>query len=186
MDIRPLALSGLALVTPRRHGDERGFFSEVWRDDLLAPHGIGGFVQDNHSWSAGRHTVRGLHFQAPPKAQGKLVRCTRGAVIDVAVDLRVGSPTLGRHVAVTLSRENWAMLWVPAGFAHGFCTLEPDTEILYKVTTPYDPALDRGIAFDDPALGIVWPVGRAGAVLSAKDAAWPLLAEIGPVFGTEG
>lgn len=182
MDIRPLDLPGLALITPRRHGDARGFFSEVWRDDLLSPHGIGGFVQDNHSWSAERFTVRGLHFQAPPKAQGKLVRCTRGSVLDVAVDLRQGSPTYGRHVAATLSRESWAMLWIPVGFAHGFCTLEPDTEILYKVTAPYDPAHDRGLAFDDPALGIDWPVGRADAVLSPKDAAWPRLADLAPAF----
>lgn len=182
MDIRSFDLPGLALVTPRRHGDARGFFAEVWRDDLLAPHGITGFVQDNHSWSAAPGTVRGLHFQGPPSAQGKLVRCTRGAVLDVAVDLRRGSPTYGRHAAATLSRENGLMIWIPPGFAHGFCTLEPDTEVLYKVTAYYDAARDHGVAFDDPALAIAWPVARDAAVLSVKDAAWPRLAEIESPF----
>ena len=164
------------VIEPARHGDGRGFFSEVFRADVLAEHGVQGpWLQDNHSGSPVRGTVRGLHFQRPPVAQGKLVRVTRGAVLDVAVDLRLGSPWLGRFVAERLDAENWRQLWVPPGFAHGFCTLEPDTEVLYKVTAPYAPAADAGLRWDDPEVAIPWPVSADAAVVSAKDRAAPLL-----------
>ncbi|MGL5137658.1 MAG: dTDP-4-dehydrorhamnose 3,5-epimerase, partial [Beijerinckiaceae bacterium] len=145
----------LLLIEPSRHGDERGFFSEVFRADLFeAEVGPVRFVQDNHSRSAARGTIRGLHFQKEPKAQGKLVRVTRGAILDVAVDIRQGSPTFGRHVAVELSESNWSQLWVPAGFLHGFCTLVDDVEVLYKVTCPYSREHDAGVRWNDPEIGI--------------------------------
>lgn len=127
--------------------------------------------------------MRGLHFQKPPHAQGKLVRVARGAIFDVAVDIRRGSPTYGRHVTAVLSAENWAQLWVPAGFAHGFCTLEPDTEVLYKVTDYYTPECDCGLRWNDPELGIEWPVKRDEAIVSDKDRSHPALADLEPVFG---
>ena len=181
MKVERLAIPDVLLVEPARFGDARGFFSEVWSRRALAQHGItADFVQDNHSLSREAGVVRGLHFQRPPAAQGKLVRVVRGAVLDVAVDLREGSPTYGRHVATRLSAENWRQLWVPRGFAHGFCTLEPDTEVLYKVDAYYDREADAGIRWDDPALGIDWPV--AAPILSDKDRAAPCLAEVAPPF----
>lgn len=183
MQFEHLALSDLVLVTPKRHGDARGWFSEVFREDLFcAEAGDVRFVQHNQSYSAPKGTVRGLHFQLAPRAQGKLVRCPRGRVLDVAVDLRASSPTFGRHVAVELSAENGKQLWIPAGFAHGFCTLEADCELAYLVTDYYSPEHDRGIAWNDPALAIDWPVSAEEAALSPKDARQPRLAEIGRVF----
>jgi dTDP-4-dehydrorhamnose 3,5-epimerase len=126
--------------------------------------------------------VRGLHFQLPPFAQAKLVRVTRGAILDVAVDLRSGSPTYGRHAAMEISADNWRQVFVPVGFAHGFCTLEPETEVLYKVSRPYAPAYDRGLRWNDPALAVDWPVGEDEAVLSDRDRSHPLLADLGEVF----
>lgn len=181
MKVEPLAIPDLLLVEPARFGDARGFFSEVWSHRALAAAGLDvAFVQDNHSLSREVGVVRGLHFQRPPAAQGKLVRVVRGAILDVAVDIRAGSPTYGRHVACVLSAANWKQLWVPRGFAHGFATLEPDTEVLYKVDAYYDHAADAGIRWDDPALGIDWRV--EGPVLSDKDRAAPRLAEIPPPF----
>ncbi|MFC4347232.1 dTDP-4-dehydrorhamnose 3,5-epimerase [Kordiimonas lipolytica] len=171
MKVEEFPIKGLYAFTPKQFGDGRGFFSETFNArafEEVVP-GIT-FVQDNHSLSRDPGVIRGLHFQNPPHAQGKLVRVTRGRVLDVAVDLRKGSPTYGSHVAVELSAENWKQFWVPAGFAHGFCTLEPDTEFLYKVTDYYAPDCDSGIAFDDPDLGIDWPFDRASATLSGKDA----------------
>ncbi len=184
MDILPVeSLPAVRIVTPRRHGDERGFFSEVWRADALRRAGIGvEFVQDNHSLSRVKGTVRGLHFQTGASAQAKLVRCTRGSILDIAVDIRHGSPSFGRHSAVVLSAENWQQVYVPVGFAHGFCTLEPDTEVIYKVTSFYSAEHDFGIAWDDPALGIEWPLPPGGAVLSDKDRRYPRLAEAEPCF----
>lgn len=171
------------LVLPSRRGDARGFFSEVFRKDALAAGGIDAeFVQDNHSFSATKGTVRGLHFQTDPYAQGKLMRVIRGAIFDVAVDIRRGSPTYGRHVAAVLSADNWNQLWIPGGFAHGFCTMEPDTEVIYKVTAYYAPAHDFGVRWDDPAIGIRWPVGPGEAVLSEKDRHHPMLADLPPHF----
>lgn len=181
MKIERCAISDVLLIEPVRHGDARGFFSEVWSRPALAEHGLAvDFVQDNHSLSREVGVLRGLHFQRPPSAQGKLVRVVRGAILDVAVDIRQGSPTYGKSVAVELSASNWRQLWVPRGFAHGFVTLEPDTEVLYKVDAGYDRATDAGILWNDPALGIDWPV--ASPILSEKDRAAPRLAEIAPPF----
>jgi len=178
-----LALEGPRLIAPARHGDARGFFSETWSRTAFAAIGIDcDFVQDNHSLSHVKGTVRGLHFQTPPFAQAKLVRVARGAVFDVAVDIRQGSPNFGRHVAVKLSAENWYQLFVPPGFAHGFCTLQPDTEVLYKVSAAYAPAHDKGLLWNDPALAIDWPVKADEAMVSDKDRAQPPLAELELVF----
>ncbi len=182
MDTRSLEIPEVKLVTPRIFRDARGFFSETYNARALAQSGIAAsFVQDNHSLSVEKGVVRGLHFQAPPHAQDKLVRVTRGAILDVAVDIRRGSPTYGRHVAAVLSAENWTQLWAPQGFAHGFCTLEPNTEVLYKVTDYYAPECDRGLAWDDPALGIKWPMAPGAAILSDKDRLHPPLAGL-PAF----
>lgn len=179
-----LPLPGLLLLEPARFGDHRGFFSEAWHRDSFRRAGIDAeFVQDNHSLSREVGVVRGLHFQVPPSAQGKLVRVPDGAVWDVAVDLRPDSPTRGQWAGAVLSAGNWRQLWIPPGFAHGFCTLEPDSEVLYKVDAAYDAAADRGLAWDDPDLGIPWPVPPGGAVLSDKDRRQPRLRDLGPVFG---
>lgn len=184
LSVEKLALPGILLLTPAIHRDARGFFSETFNSRLFADAGITQtFVQDNQSLSADAGVVRGLHFQIPPRAQDKLVRVVRGSILDVAVDIRHGSPTFGRHVAVTLSASNWSQLWVPKGFAHGFCTLEPNTEVIYKVTDYYAPECDLGIRWDDPALGIAWPVAAEHAILSVKDRRHPTLAEL-PVHFT--
>ncbi len=183
MQFETTEISGLLTIAPKRHGDTRGWFSEEFREDLFRERaGEVRFVQHNRSLSGPKGTVRGLHFQIPPKAQGKLVQCPRGRVLDVAVDLRASSPTRGRHVAVELSAENGRQLWIPAGFAHGFCTLEDDCELAYMVTDYYSPAHDRGLRWDDPDLGIDWPVAAADAILSPKDRTQPLFAEIGAIF----
>ncbi len=169
MQIEKTALPGLLIITPQRFGDARGFFSESWNRARLAEHGVDlDFVQDNHSLSGEVNTVRGLHFQAPPHAQDKLVRCGRGTLFDVAVDIRVGSPTFGAWVGVELSAENGRQLLVPKGFLHGFATRAVDTEILYKCTDYYAPDCDGAVRFDDPDLGIDWGLSGA-AVLSGKD-----------------
>lgn len=178
-EITAQAIPEVLLIAPKRFGDERGFFSETYNKAVLAEAGFdGAFVQDNHSLSPRRGTVRGLHYQAPPHAQAKLIRVTRGAVFDVAVDIRRGSPTFGRHVGVELSAANWTQLLVPAGFAHGFQTLTEDCEVLYKVTDYYAPSSEGGLLWDDPALGIAWPLASAEAGLNDRDAAWPSLAEL--------
>lgn len=170
-------------VVPKRHGDARGWFCESFRVDQLAEGGITDvFLQDNQSFSAEKGTVRGLHFQTAPAAQAKLVRVLAGAILDVAVDIRQGSPTFGRHVAVRLDAESGEQLFVPVGFAHGFCTLEPNTMIAYKVTDYYSRENDRGILWNDPMLAIEWPVSEAEAVLSDKDRSAPRLSEIDPPF----
>jgi dTDP-4-dehydrorhamnose 3,5-epimerase len=176
-------LRDVLVIEPRRHADERGFFMETFREEWLSRERRGQpFVQDNHSCSLRRGTVRGLHFQRPPMAQGKLVRVVRGRVLDVAVDVREGSASYGRHVAVELSADNALQLWIPPGFLHGFCTLEDDTEVLYKVTAPWSAAHDGAVLWNDPDLGISWPVTAAEAILSAKDAAAPRLADSGLLF----
>ncbi len=183
MKVERLSIPDVLVLQPRKHGDDRGFFSEVFRASALAEFGVTEpLVQDNHAFSAQRGVLRGLHFQVPPSAQGKLVRCVRGAILDVAVDIRVGSPTFGRHVSAVISAANWLQIWVPPGFAHGYVTLEPDTEVIYKVTAYYDPAADRGIAWDDPALGVDWGLGRDEVILSEKDKLHPRLAEAPAVF----
>ena len=178
-----LAIPGPLLISARRFGDARGVFAETYsRRDFAALGIVEEFVQDNCSVSTHVGTVRGLHFQLRPRAQAKLVRVLRGRVMDVAVDLRPGSPTHGRHIAAELSAQNALMLYVPVGFAHGFVTREPDTEVAYKVSDTYAPEADRGIAWDDPALGIAWGVDPAAAILSDKDRRLPRLAELGPSF----
>ena len=186
LDIQPTALPGVLILTPRRFGDARGFFSESWNAKRMAEHGLHfDFVQDNHSLSAQVGTVRGLHFQSPPHAQDKLVRCGRGRLFDVAVDIRKGSPTYGQWVGEELSFENGRQLLVPAGFLHGFVTREPDPEICYKCTDYYAPECDGAVRWDDPDIGIDW--GLAGeAVLSDKDAAAPLLADFDSPFTYAG
>jgi dTDP-4-dehydrorhamnose 3,5-epimerase len=183
MQIKTLDIPDVKILTPKKHGDHRGFFYEVYSRKTLADLGIDiEFVQDNHSLSAQRGTLRGLHFQTPPFAQHKLVRVLRGSILDVAVDLRASSPTYGRHVSAVLSAQNWDQILVPIGFAHGFVTLEPDTEISYKVSNYYSPENDRGLLWSDPALGIDWQVSADHVALSAKDAAQPKLSEIGVPF----
>jgi len=176
------------LIRPRRHGDARGWFVETYNRDTFAAAGIAcTFVQDNHSLSAPAFTLRGLHFQTPPRAQDKLVRCIRGRIFDVAVDVRAGSPTWGRWVGAELSADNGHQLFVPVGFAHGFLTLEPDCEVAYKCSDTYAPDHDGGISWDDPAIGIRWPL-PAGATpeLSAKDARQPALADFDSPFPYHG
>ena len=176
--VTPLALEGVVEIVPRRFADTRGFFSETYVQSRLADIGMTvEFVQDNHSLSHRKGTVRGLHYQLPPFAQDKLVRVTRGAIFDVAVDIRRGSPQLGRWIGVTLSAEKWNQLLVPRGYAHGFMTLEDDTEVVYKVSADYAPQYERCVRFDDPALAIDWPLKPEHALLSDKDRAAPLLAE---------
>lgn len=183
MQFEDTAIAGVKIATPKKIGDARGFFSETYNRQIFAKAGIDlEFVQDNQSLSAEVGTIRGLHFQSPPFAQAKLVRVTRGAILDIAVDIRRSSSSFGQHVAVELSRENWRQLLVPVGFAHGFVTLEPDTEVIYKVSNYYSPANDRGLAFDDPALGIDWRLDISRAILSDKDRRHPRLAELPLVF----
>jgi dTDP-4-dehydrorhamnose 3,5-epimerase len=183
VNIETTELAGVLLVTPKKHGDHRGFFSETFRASAFAEAGVShGWVQDNHSFSATRYVVRGLHYQAPPMAQAKLLRVTRGAILDVAVDIRVGSPTYGRFVAYELSDENWRQLYVPEGFAHGFCTLTAETEVLYKVSADYAPQCEGGLLWNDPALGIPWPAAEAEATLSDRDRVCPSLAELASPF----
>jgi len=186
MQVSTFDIIGPKLLPPRRIGDERGYFAETFRMDVFAEHcGDYTFVQDNESLSARAGTVRGLHFQSQPHVQGKLVRCTAGALFDVAVDIRVGSPTFGKWVGETLTPENGKQLWVPPGFAHGFCSLQPNTVIAYKVTGYYSAQCDQGLAWDDPAIGITWPEVADSETLSAKDRKQPKLADLPNYFGFE-
>jgi dTDP-4-dehydrorhamnose 3,5-epimerase len=170
LEVRPLEIEGLLEIRPPKYGDERGFFSEVWREDRLADAGVDvHFVQDNHSYSRARGVLRGLHYQLPPAGQDKLVRVTRGSVFDVAVDIRRDSATFGRWAGLVLSAVEWNQLFVPKGFAHGFVTLEEECEVLYKVSAPFAPELDRAIRFDDVDIGIEWPLDRAELTLSKRD-----------------
>jgi dTDP-4-dehydrorhamnose 3,5-epimerase len=183
MNIQKTALAGVLLLTPQRHGDERGFFSESWNKKLLQEHGVDiDFVQDNHSLSEQVGTVRGLHFQTPPHAQDKLVRCGRGLIFDVAVDIRKGSPTYGQWVGYELSFENGHQLLVPAGFAHGFVTRAPGSEIIYKCSDYYAPECDRALKWDDETIGVDWGITADAALLSGKDANAPVLADLDNPF----
>ncbi len=183
MEIGRYSIADVTLFTPRRIGDARGYFAEVFRMDIFTKAcGEWSFVQDNESLSVRAGTVRGLHFQADPQAQGKLVRCTAGALFDVAVDIRQGSPTYGRWVGETLSSQNGKQLWIPPGFAHGFCSLEPNTAICYKVTDYYSAECDKGLAWDDPEIGIEWPDIADAETLSGKDSKQPLLADLPAYF----
>jgi dTDP-4-dehydrorhamnose 3,5-epimerase len=183
VEIEPTAIPDVLAIRPRKFEDARGFFSEVFRDDRLKAAGVDQpWVQDNHSFSSARGVVRGLHFQSPPFAQAKLVRVTRGAVLDVAVDLRRSSATFGKHVAVELSAEAWNQLYVPTGFAHGFCTLKDNTEVLYKVTAHYAPTHEGGLLWNDSDLGIDWPVAADDAQLTDRDRTWPRLRDLDASF----
>jgi dTDP-4-dehydrorhamnose 3,5-epimerase len=186
MQIEETALPGVLILTPRRFGDDRGWFSETWNAAAMANAGLDlAFVQDNHSMSAAPGTLRGLHYQSPPRAQDKLVRCSRGVIWDVAVDIRRGSPHYGKWVGVELSDKNARQLLVPKGFLHGFVTRVPDSEVQYKCTDTYAPDCDGGIRWDDPDIAIDW--GLAGPpVLSAKDQTAPLLRDFQSPFVWEG
>ncbi len=178
-----LAIPDVFLYTPKRHGDARGFFVETFSRAALEPMtGPLDWMQDNHARSEPRGVLRGLHLQVGPHAQDKLLRCVRGAILDVAVDVRTGSPMFGRHVSAMLSADNGVQIFVPKGFAHGYLTLEPGTEVIYKVTDVYDPSCEHGVAWNDPALGIDWGVGADGVILSARDRLWPVLADAPPLF----
>lgn len=183
IEVAALDIPDVRTVKPSRFGDRRGFFSETYHKAEMAEAGIDvEFVQDNHALSVEPGVIRGLHFQMPPFAQAKLVRVVRGAILDVAVDIRAGSPTFGRHVAAELTADNGLQIFVPKGFAHGYRTLVPDTEVIYKVDAYYAPDHDRGVAFDDPDLGIDWGLPPETAVLSPKDRALPRLADLPPCF----
>ncbi|MDB5472997.1 MAG: dTDP-4-dehydrorhamnose 3,5-epimerase [Devosia sp.] len=178
LQIRQSALAGVVEIIPQRHADERGVFCETWSAERFREWGFDlDFVQDNHSISGARGVLRGLHYQLAPHAQDKLIRVIRGAIFDVAVDIRPLSPTFGAWVGVELSAEKWNQLLVPKGYAHGFVTLEPSTEVLYKVTHPYTPSHERGIRFDDPQLAIAWPIDHGQIQLADKDRHAPSLAE---------
>ncbi len=183
LDIQSLAIPDVKLIKTTRFGDARGYFAETYARPAFVEHGLAhDFIQDNQSSSAMPGTVRGLHFQQPPFAQAKLVRVLSGRILDVAVDLRQSSPSYGRHVAVELSDESGDQLLIPAGFAHGFCTLEPNCVVFYKVDAVYSAAHDRGVNWADPKLAIEWPVAAERAVLSDKDRKQPMLEDLAPVF----
>ncbi|UXN60020.1 dTDP-4-dehydrorhamnose 3,5-epimerase [Phyllobacterium zundukense] len=176
IEITPLALTGVFEIKPPKFGDDRGFFSETYNAQALAKAGIDlQFVQDNHSLSAAKGVLRGLHYQLPPRAQDKLVRVVSGSILDVVVDIRKSSPTFGKWLALEVSATKWNQILVPKGFAHGFLTLEENTEVIYKVTDYYSPEHDRNIRFDDPSIGIEWPFEAAAIQLSDKDRKAPLL-----------
>jgi dTDP-4-dehydrorhamnose reductase/dTDP-4-dehydrorhamnose 3,5-epimerase len=176
MNILKTDIKDLIVIEPKIFGDHRGWFTETYSKEKFKEFGVDiDFVQDNHSFSAQKGTLRGLHFQLNPKAQTKLVRCTKGKILDVAVDLREGSPTYKKWIAVELTEENKKQLLVPKGFAHGFLTLTEDVEVQYKVDEYYSPENDRSIRFDDPEIGVVW--GVDSPVLSGKDLNAPLLKE---------
>jgi dTDP-4-dehydrorhamnose 3,5-epimerase len=186
MQILKTAIEDVKLIKPVRHADSRGFFSEVFKESELRKHAIDiAFVQDNHSLSVTRGVVRGLHFQLAPFAQAKLLRVVAGSIFDVAVDIRGGSPSFGRHVAVVLSATDWNQILIPEGFAHGYCTLEPNTEVLYKVNAYYSPEHDRGLLWNDPALGIAWPVSAEEALVSDRDRKHPVLSRLPQHFRYE-
>ncbi len=179
MQFKTLAIPGPVLIQPKMIGDERGFFMEAFKDGWFRENVADiAFVQDNQSLSRETGTIRGLHYQTEPFAQGKLVRCLKGAIFDVAVDIRPESPNFGKWIGETLTAARGEQLWVPVGFAHGFCTLEPDTEVFYKVTKPYSAPHDAGIAFDDLEIGVDWPIDSRRAILSAKDRHQPPLASL--------
>lgn len=187
MKLEQTVLQGVVILTPARHGDDRGFFSESWNKSRLDQAGLNyDFVQDNHSLSEKSGTVRGLHFQSPPHAQAKLVRCGQGALLDVAVDIRRGSPSFGKWVGVELTAQNGKQLLIPAGFLHGFVTRTANTEIIYKCTDYYAPDCDASVRYDDPDIGIDWGLGADAPLLSDKDKNAPYLADIDTPFVFEG
>lgn len=186
MEFRAHRLQGIVEIIPKRIEDARGYFSETFRSDELTDHiGPTRFVQDNESLNVRAGTIRGLHFQSRPSSQGKLVRCLAGSIFDVAVDLRVDSPSYGGWLSVILSPERYNQLWVPAGFAHGFCTLEPNSILSYRVTDYYNRDHDKGVAWDDPDIAVDWPSVADPDTLSAKDRQQPRLADLPAYFSME-
>jgi len=174
--LEALAIPEVKLLTPPRFNDPRGFFSETWKESSFAEAGVPGpFLQDNHAVSTARGVLRGLHCQIGPNAQGKLVRCIRGAIYDVAVDVRMGSPTYGQWVGAEISAGNWTQIWVPVGFLHAYCTLTDETEVIYKVTGRYDKPAERGVIWNDPDIGVEWPIPASEVILSDKDKVLPRL-----------
>jgi dTDP-4-dehydrorhamnose 3,5-epimerase len=183
MQVIPTEIPDVKILVPKQFKDHRGFFSEVYSTKLLRDAGINAsFVQDNHSLSVEKGVLRGLHYQIAPMAQEKLIRVVRGSIVDVVVDIRRGSPTFGKHVTALVSAENWRQVLVPTGFAHGFVTLEPNTEVLYKVSAFYSPQHERGIRWNDPALGIDWGVSESEAILSGRDTQHPFLRDAQDLF----
>ena len=183
IEVQDLPIPDVKLIRPKKFGDDRGFFSETYNLRAFGEAGIEyDFIQDNHSLSADEGTVRGLHFQIPPFAQTKLVRVVRGAILDVAVDIRRGSPTYGQAASAVISAKAWNQILVPRGFAHGLCTLEPHTEVLYKVDAFYSKECDKGLLWNDPELAIEWPVAPEKAILSDKDRVHPTLADLPEYF----
>lgn len=183
LEVRALAIRDVLEIVPRKFGDERGFFAETFNRERLRASGVDkDWMQDNQSFSAEAFTLRGLHYQEPPFAQDKLVRVLRGRILDVAVDIRRGSPTFGKWVALELSAESFNQILVPVGFAHGFLTLVPETEVFYKVSAPYSGQHDRSIRFDDPDFGIDWPLAGRAPILSAKDETAPFFRDIETPF----
>ena len=183
VQITELDIPDVKILEPQRHGDDRGFFSEIYNRRVLHDAGIDlDFVQENYSWSAEANTLRGLHFQTGEYVQDKLVQVVSGAILDVAVDLREGSPWYGRYVTAEISAENWRQILVPKGFAHGLLTLVPDTAVMYRVTTHYSPAHDSGIRWNDPDIGVEWPLQAESAILSDKDRKLPFLADCATLF----
>ena len=186
MEVERLAIPAVMILTPKRFHDQRGYFAETYNKRVLSDLGlVQEFVQDNHSRSAELDTIRGLHFQTPPRAQMKIVRVVSGSIFDVAVDIRAGSPTFGHHVSAVLSVDNGKQLLVPVGFAHGFCSLEAGTEVLYKVTDYYSPEHDKGLLWSDPQLAIKWPTPAAETLLSERDQGHPTLGELPTYFTYE-
>ena len=183
MDVIETSLPDVKLITPKRFGDKRGFFSEIYNRRALAEIGVtADFIQENHAYSADRGTLRGLHFQAPPATQTKLLRVLRGAILDVCVDLRHGSPTFGKHIMAELTAESGQQILCPKGFAHGLLTLSPHTEIAYRVDAYYAPELDLGVRYDDPDLAIDWPIPADELILSEKDLNQPSLRDLPAIF----
>jgi dTDP-4-dehydrorhamnose 3,5-epimerase len=183
LNVQPLTLPDVLLLTPPRFSDPRGFFSETWNQTRFAAAGVPGpFVQDNHAVSNTRGVLRGLHCQVGPNAQGKLIRVVKGAIWDVAVDARRDSPTYGQQAGAVLSAENWCQLWVPVGFLHGYCTLTEETEVIYKVTAPWDRAAERGVIWNDPDLAVMWPIEPEDVILSDKDKVLPRLRDCAAWF----
>lgn len=183
MKIESLTIPDVKLISTAKHGDHRGFFSEIYSQYGLHQAGLDiRFLQDNYSFSAETEVLRGLHFQIPPHAQGKLIRVLSGCILDIAVDLRVGSPWYGQHVSVELSAENWQQLWIPIGFAHGYVTREPETAVLYKVSDSFHPELERGLRWDDATLNIDWGIDTASMVINDRDKCLPLISEFQSPF----
>lgn len=187
MEITATHIPEVKIVDPGRHADARGWLSEVWNPGALADAGIDvHFVQDNQSHNPVAGAVRALHFQIPPYEQGKLVICLAGRIYDVALDLRVGSPTYGEHYGLEMHGDDTCQMWIPPGFAHGYCALEANTRVLYKLTAPYAPDAGGGVLWNDPALGIDWPLGDDEAVVNERDRSWPTLADFESPFRWEG